>query len=137
MDEMKERPEKSKVMTVDDQREVTIHLKIVLERSGLFEVDSYDNPILALANFKPDQYEVVIVDVRMPDIDGFALYKKIKTIDKKIKICFLTSGYDLEYYYNMLYSDLTGVLEKNGDCVIDEPITSDQLIKVINKLLLS
>jgi DNA-binding NtrC family response regulator len=130
-------PEKSKVMTVDDQREVTIPLKIVLERSGLFEVDSYDNPIRALASFKPDQYEVVIVDVRMPDIDGFALYKKIKTIDKKIKICFLTSGYDLEYYYNMLYSDLAGVLEKNGDCIIDRPVTSDQLIRVINKLLLS
>jgi PleD family two-component response regulator len=73
---MMQRPEKSKVMTVDDQREVTIALKIVLERSGLFEVDSCDNPILALASFKPDQYDVVIVDVRMPDIDGFALYKR-------------------------------------------------------------
>jgi DNA-binding NtrC family response regulator len=88
------RPEKSKVMTVDDQREVTVALKIVLERSGLFEVDSYDNPILALERFRPKQYDVFIVDVRIPDIDGFALYKRIKTIDKNIKICFLTSEHD-------------------------------------------
>lgn len=69
----------------------------------------------------------------MPDIDGFALYKKIKMIDKKIKICFLTSAYDL-YYYRMLYSEIADVLEAKGDCIIDSPVGTEQL-KEINKLL--
>jgi DNA-binding NtrC family response regulator len=129
---------KKRILTIeDDGKNTSSTLKKVLEQSGIFEVDSFDDPILALASFTPDRYVVAILDVRMPAIDGFALYKRIKLIDKKIKICFLTSVYDLEYFYNMLYSDIANVLEKNGACIIDHPIGIEQLIKKINELLLS
>lgn len=63
-------------------------LKIVLEESGLFEVDAFDDPIRELASFKPNGYDVLVLDVKMGDIDGFKVYRKLKTIDEKIKICF-------------------------------------------------
>jgi DNA-binding NtrC family response regulator len=126
---------KKRILTIDDDTDTSLSLKIALEQSGIFDVDPFDDPILALASFKPDRYDAVILDVRMPDIDGFALYKKIKMIDKKIKICFLTSAYDLEYYYRMLYSEIADVLEEKGDCIIDNPVGTEQLIKEINKLL--
>jgi DNA-binding response OmpR family regulator len=110
-------------------------LKVVLERSGLFQVDVFDDPILALSNFKPDRYDVVILDVRMPAIDGFTLYKRIKIIDEKTKICFLTSVYDLDYYYRTLYSNVEDTIKENRDCIIDKPVATEQLIKEINKLL--
>lgn len=126
---------KKRILIIDDDKDTSLSLKVALEQSGIFDVDPFDDPILALANFKPDRYDAVIIDVRMPDIDGFALYKKIKMIDKKIKICFLTSAYDLEYYYRMLYSEIADVLEAKGDCIIDSPVGTEQLIKEINKLL--
>jgi DNA-binding response OmpR family regulator len=70
-------------------------LKIV-EQSGLFEVDAFDDPTQALDSFRSHGYDAVILDVKMPDMDGFEFYKKIKKLDEKIKVCFLTSVYDFD-----------------------------------------
>ncbi len=51
--------------------------------------DSYVDPVVALDKFKPHLYNLVILDIRMPDLNGFALYREIKRLDKKVKICFL------------------------------------------------
>jgi DNA-binding NtrC family response regulator len=126
---------KNKILTIDDDKDTALSLKVALERSGLFEVDAFDDPIQALASFKPSRYSVVILDVRMPVIDGFTLYKKVKTIDEKIKICFLTSVYDLDYYYRTLYPNVEDTIKENRDCIMDKPVGTEQLIKEINKLL--
>jgi DNA-binding NtrC family response regulator len=76
---------KSRTLTIDDDNDTGLSLKVVLEWSGLFQVDVFDDPILALSNFKSDRYDVVILDVRMPAIDGFTPYKRIKIIDEKTK----------------------------------------------------
>jgi DNA-binding NtrC family response regulator len=114
---------KNKILTIDDDKDTALSLKVALERSGLFEVDAFDDPIQALASFKPSQYSVVILDVRMPVIDG------------KIKICFLTSVYDLDYYYRTLYPNVEDTIKENRDCIMDKPVGTEQLIKEINKLL--
>ena len=67
---------KKRILIIDDDKDTSLSLKVALEQSGIFDVDPFDDPILALASFKPDRYDAVILDVRMPDIDGFALYKK-------------------------------------------------------------
>jgi DNA-binding response OmpR family regulator len=126
---------KNRILTIDDDNDTGLSLKVVLERSGLFRVDVFDDPILALSNFKSDRYDVVILDVRMPAIDGFTLYKRVKIIDEKTKICFLTSVYDLDYYYRTLYSNVEDTIKENRDCIIDKPVGTEQLIKEINKLL--
>jgi two-component system, OmpR family, response regulator ChvI len=126
---------KNRILTIDDNKDTSISIKIALEQSGLFKVDAFDDPILALASFKPDQYDVVVLDVRMPSIDGFTLYKKIKTLDKEIKVLFLTSVYDLDNFYRMLYSNVENTIEKNKDFIIDKPVGAEQLLIEINKLL--
>jgi DNA-binding response OmpR family regulator len=111
-------------------------LKIVLEQSGLFKVDAFDDPTQALASFKSNRYDAVILDVKMPDMDGFELYKTIKILDEKIKVCFLTSVYDFDHY-RTLYPDIVHTIEKNEDCIIDKPVGTEQLVKEISKILRS
>ena len=127
---------KKRILAIDNDKDTSSSLKIVLEQSGLFEVDSFDDSTQALASFKSNGYDAVILDVKMQGIDGFVLYKKIKVIDEKIKICFLTSFYDLDIY-RKLYPDIVNTIEKNEDCIMDKPVGTEELIKRINKLVRS
>jgi DNA-binding response OmpR family regulator len=61
-----------------------------------FEVETYNEPKKALSNFKPDYYDLIILDIKMPGMDGFELHGKIKEIDPNVKTCFLTAT---ELYY--------------------------------------
>ena len=71
-------------MIVDDEPDVNLTLKMVLEENG-FKVDSFTDPLLALENFKGESglYDMLILDIRMPDMNGFELYREIKKIDNK------------------------------------------------------
>jgi DNA-binding response OmpR family regulator len=70
-------------------------IKLALENEG-FEVDTYNDPIQALSNFKTGLYDLLLIDIKMPKMDGFELYKKLQQIDQKVKICFITA---FELYY--------------------------------------
>ena len=59
-----------------------------------FEVDAYTNPLSALSDFKPNEFGLLILDVRMPDMNGFELYRKIKSIDSGVEVCFITAFED-------------------------------------------
>jgi DNA-binding NtrC family response regulator len=83
-----------KILVVDDERDITSVIKKGLKNNG-FEVDTYNDPVLALEKFRADIYDILIIDVKMPKMNGFELYKKIKEIDNKVKVCFLTA---IEYY---------------------------------------
>jgi DNA-binding response OmpR family regulator len=86
-----------RILVVDDESDICFVLKRVLGEYG-FVVDSYDDPLIALEKFKADFYNLVILDIKMPELDGFSLYRKIKRLDKKVKVCFLTAG---EMYYRV------------------------------------
>ena len=86
---------KPRLLVVDDEQDITAVLKAGLERDG-FEVDAFNDPREALEKFKPGVYDMVMLDVRMPDIDGFTLYEKLKTIDNKVKVTFMTA-FDVAY----------------------------------------
>ena len=81
-------------MTVDDEPDVTYCLKACLEETGLVQVDGYIDPILALAKFKPSTFDLVILDIRMPVMNGFELFKKMKNIDSMAEACFITAFED-------------------------------------------
>jgi FixJ family two-component response regulator len=122
-------------MTVDDEEDVTFCLSLVLQETGLFEVDGFTDPQQALSSFKPCTYDLVILDIRMPKMDGFELYKKIKLLDKNVDICFLTAVNDFNEY-KVVHRDMTDEIAKNGDsCIIDKPADTQQLIKKINKAI--
>jgi DNA-binding response OmpR family regulator len=82
-----------KVLIVDDEPDVNLTLKMVLEDNG-FKVDSFTYPFLALESFRKQagMHDLLMLDIKMPDMNGFELYRQIKKIDDKVKVCFLTAG---------------------------------------------
>jgi two-component system, OmpR family, response regulator ChvI len=129
-DEAVKQPSKlaKRVLIVDDEADVNTALREVLELNG-FKVDAYEDPLLALENFKPHFYELLILDIKMPDLNGFALYREIKKLDKEVKLCFLTAG---EMYYGD-YSDIFSSLPAN--CFIRKPVDNEELIKRITEII--
>jgi DNA-binding response OmpR family regulator len=119
-----------RVLLVDDEPDLNLTLKIVLEENG-FKVDSFTDHLLALENFKEEagQYDMIILDMKMPNMNGFELYKQIRKIDDKAKVCFLTAG---EMDYEQFRKELFPVLDNN--CYIQKPIENEMLIKRLNRI---
>jgi two-component system, OmpR family, response regulator ChvI len=86
-----ERPRK--ILVVDDDADVTSTFKMILEMNG-FEVDAYTSPLSALSNFKPNEFGLLLLDIRMPAMNGFELFKKMKAIDSRVEACFITAFED-------------------------------------------
>jgi DNA-binding NtrC family response regulator len=82
-----------KILLVDDGTDVVSTFKMILELNG-FEVDAYTNPLSALSNFKPNEFGLLILDIRMPNMNGFELYKKLRIIDDNVEVCFITAFED-------------------------------------------
>jgi two-component system, OmpR family, response regulator ChvI len=82
-----------KILLVDDEADVVSTFKMILEMNG-FEVDAYTSPISALSNFKPNEFGLLILDIRMPVMNGFELFKKINSIDSEVEVCFITAFED-------------------------------------------
>lgn len=87
---------KKRILVVDDEPDLTYTLKIGLEDTGSFEVDAFNDPELALSAFKPGNYDFLLIDIRMPKMSGYDLYDKIRSIDSKVKSCFITA-YEINY----------------------------------------
>ena len=117
-----------RILVVDDEPDINTALEKALEQYG-FKVDSYECPLIALENFKPHYYDLVILDIKMPEMHGFSFYREIKKLDKNVRICFLTAG---EMYYGV-YSDIFSSLPAN--CFIRKPIGNEELIKRVNEII--
>ncbi len=120
---------KKRICFVDDEPDIILLCKIVLEEGG-FEVHTFVDSLSALSNFKPDFYDLVVLDIKMPNMDGFELCRKIKELDNKIKVCFLTAS---EMYYETFRKKEYGLLDK--DLFLRKPIENDELLKRVNKII--
>jgi two-component system, OmpR family, response regulator ChvI len=120
-----------RVLLVDDEPDLNLTLKMTLEENG-FKVDSFTDPLVALENFKEEagMYDLLILDMKMPGINGFELYRQIKKIDDKVKVCFLTAG---EMDYEQFRKELIPALDNN--CYIQKPIENETLIRRLNRIL--
>jgi CheY-like chemotaxis protein len=85
-----------RVLFVDDEYDVNLTIKLVLEENG-FKVDSFNDASQALENFTTGLYDLVILDVKMPAMSGFSLYEKIRKLDDKVIICYLTAVDEVSY----------------------------------------
>ena len=94
--EKKEEGIKKRILIVDDEVDITLSFSLALEDSGLFEVETSNDPLVALSNYRPNYYDLLLLDIRMPAMNGFELYDKIKKLDNKVKVC-LISAYDVDY----------------------------------------
>ena len=81
-----------RILIVSSEDDVNFAFKLALEEKDEFLVDCFDNPISALKFFKKGVYDLLIIDIVMPEMNGFELSEKLRTIDEKINICFLTAG---------------------------------------------
>ena len=127
--------QRAKILVVDDDHDVAITLKAILEEeeegSKEFEVVVFNDPGLALSNFKAGWYDLLLLDILMPKMNGFELYQQLKNIDDKVKVCFITA---YEIYYRAL-RDLFPTIEV--DCFIAKPIGKKELVSRIKSELKS
>jgi len=126
----KDNDKKKKILLVDDEPDVSTVLEKVFTQSG-FIADSYDDPISALENFKAGSYDLILLDIKMPEMDGFHLYREIKKIDNKVKVCFLTAS---ELYYERFRKE-EGFCSLDKDLFVRKPIANEDLIKKINTII--
>ncbi len=118
-----------KILIIDDEHDITTSVKNGLERKG-FEVHTYNDPMKVLEDFKPDVYDLMLIDIRMPKMNGFELYREIKKKnDSKAKICFFTA---FEVYYDEFRKMFPNLEVK---CFIRKPITINDLVTHINSEL--
>ena len=118
-----------RILVVDDEPDLTQVSTLALEYHG-FKVDSFNDPQEALSKFKPGSYDLIILDIKMPKMDGFELYHEIKKKDNNAKVCFLTAS---ELYYEEFRKKEYCALDRN--LFIQKPIDNEDLVKQINKML--
>ena len=116
--------ETKRILLVDDEPDVTIAFKMGLEGKG-YKVDAFNEPDEALASFKVGVYDLLLLDIKMPKMNGFQLYEELEKLDKKAKVCFITA---FEVYYRSL-RELFPQIEI--DCFIKKPIETEELVKRI------
>lgn len=115
---------KKRILVVDDEPDITFTLKEGLEKSGLFDVETFTDPSSALSNFKSGYYDFLLIDIRMPKIDGYELYDKIRAIDAKVKACFISA-------YNVNYKALREQFPTIKMECYAKPLEIDELIRKI------
>ena len=124
-------------MVVDDEVDITAIIKVALERSN-FQVDIYNDPVLALSDYKAGMYDLLLLDIRMPDMNGFELYRKIKDIEeeeKKVKngkprVCFITAYEEFRSEFKETFPTVEEV-----DCFLKKPIPMPDLVKKVKSQL--
>ena len=119
---------KKRILIVDDEPDITLTIKIVLESTGLYDVYTFNEPLKALANFKAHLYDLVISDIKMPKMNGYEFIQNVKEIDNDIRICFLTASED--YYCNIVYYK-----QRRAEYFIRKPVGVAEFLKQINSIL--
>src|SRR5215210_2082903 len=115
---------KNKILLVEDEPDIALAFKIGLEDNG-FMVDAYMNPKEASANFKPDLYDLLLLDIKMPNLNGIEFYQRMREIDKKVRVFFITAS---EYrYYETTTKEIFPTLRVRR--LLRKPIRINDLVK--------
>jgi len=116
-----------RILIVDDEADVTTTFKAIIEESNndvnkKIEVHTSSNPALALSEFKPNFYDLLLVDIYMPNMNGFELCEKMLAIDINVKVCFMSSVEVNREALREIYPAIS------LGCFIRKPVTIDYLI---------
>jgi DNA-binding response OmpR family regulator len=121
---IKEKPLSKIILIVDDDPDVASIFSIGLEDEG-FTVDTYNDPLEALSNFKPSFYDLLLIDINMPKMNGFELCTQILKSDVNVRICFITAGETNIEALREVYPTIS------VGCFIKKPISLEYLVKRI------
>ncbi|MFL6476066.1 MAG: response regulator [Nitrososphaera sp.] len=120
---------RKKILIVDDEPDVTFTIKVILTSNG-YEVDAFEDTEEALANFRKEVYFLAFLDIKMPKMNGFDLYKKLLEIDKQLKVCFLTALGEFDDYYKQYKKEdvapLWGIRH-----IVRKPIDNSKLLEEV------
>lgn len=118
-----------RILIVDDEQDIARLFKIALEGVG-FIVDVFNDPLESLSSYNVGTYDLLLLDIKMPQMNGFELYDKIKHIDDKVKICFITA---IEEYYDEFKKQFPYLEER--ECFIRKPVGVEDLIRKVKSQL--
>src|SRR5215831_1291647 len=124
-----------RILIVDDNVDITVAFKTAIEDNNdttltkKIEVHTSNNPVMALSEFKSNFYDLLLVDINMPHMNGFQLCEKILAIDINVRICFMSSGEINRKALRDIYPSLT------VGCFMRKPMTIDYLLKRIRSEL--
>ena len=110
------------ILLVDDDPDVTTVFSLGLQDEG-FDVYTYNDPLEALSQFRPNFYDLLLMDINMPQMDGIELTRRILELDTNVKICFITAGEANIEVLRELYPT------RSIGCYIKKPVTIEQLVK--------
>jgi CheY-like chemotaxis protein len=120
----KQKPFQKRILIIDDDPDITLTFKAGLEdNSKEFQVYTYNDPMSLLGEFKPNFYDLILIDINLPYLNGFELCQRILEVDLNVKVCFVTAGEINEQALRELYPNI------GMGCFIQKPVTMDYLSK--------
>ena len=118
-----------KILIVDDEQDITVVFKKALERAG-YSVTTFNDPEEALMYFRPGYYDLLLIDIRMPRMNGFDLYKLLRNKDPNAKACFMTA-------FEIYRDEFRKVFPSYEiHCFIRKPISIKDLVNLVNEQLM-
>ena len=115
-----------KILLVDDEPDITFTIKNMLYNTG-FQIDTFNDPITTLKLYRRHFYDLIILDIKIPNMDGFELYIKIKEKDPNVKICFLTAIATFDEEFRKTRPEIDRIIAE--ECFIQKPISTEDLNK--------
>jgi DNA-binding response OmpR family regulator len=125
-------PFTKRILVVDDNPDITLTFKRAFEEanrigdSKIFQVNTYNDPLLSLSEFKTDYYDLMLIDINMPEMNGFDFCVKVLERDVNPRICFMSSGLINQEALREQYPSLS------IGCFIKKPVTMENLIRRVN-----
>jgi DNA-binding response OmpR family regulator len=131
-DLLEKEPSTKRILIVDDDPDITFTFKKGIEYSSTdkdnnssnrrIEVYTYNDPLVALSEFKPHHFDLLLVDVNLPNLNGFEFYEKILELDINVKACFMTAGQINREALREIHTSIS------LGCFIIKPVTIDYLV---------
>ena len=114
------------ILLVDDEPDICMVYQMVLQDAG-YECNTYTDPVKALQEFRAGYLDLILLDIKMPVLDGFELCRKVRETDKTVQIIFITaSEVFFENFRSQRYPELSNIY------YIQKPIENEELIKIVN-----
>jgi two-component system catabolic regulation response regulator CreB/two-component system response regulator ChvI len=120
--------EARRILVIDDSEDIALSFKIGLKIYG-YQIDSATDPVMAVRQFSPGRYDLILLDIKMPKMDGFQVARELRKTDKTVKICFLTAFEILDGEFKELFPELS------VQGFVNKPIAIKELAQKITTIL--